>query len=69
MQDATYFRRLSNDQLAMAIKDIQRAIDVARTWDDNCKGENKYLDQLAEAVNERNRRENKHICPNCNRPL
>lgn len=67
MQDASYFRNLSDPSLNHAIRDITEAYECARGFDP--KGEDKYADQLHAAIGERNRRQGKHICPTCERPL
>ena len=63
------FKKLTNAALAGASKDIRETLVVARTWDDDGKGEGKYSDQLAEARGEQYRRESRDVCPHCDRPL
>ena len=68
MQGASYFRKMTNDQLAYSVQDIRQAMKVAATWKDNDAGGNKYADQLHAAVAERNRRTGANVCPCCKRP-
>ena len=63
------FKKMTNSALAGAIKDIGEALKVSRTWNDGGKGEGKYSDQMAEARGEQYRRENRDVCPHCDRPL
>lgn len=67
MQDASYFRALSSPALDYAIRDIRDVLACVERFDP--VAEAKYLDQLACALTERNRRTGKDCCPSCHRPL
>lgn len=69
MLDTSYFRKLSTPALQASIKDISRALEVARTWQDNGRGEAKYSDQYGDAISELNRRTGANVCKCCKRPL